>query len=174
MTDKPSSILTHLMSLPTSEQVSTLMRCCGSSQWAQKLTAQLQKLTHDEALYECSDQIWSALTREDYLEAFSHHPQIGANLTELRKRFASTSDWSAGEQSGMNTANEDTIERLALGNTRYLDKFGYIFIVCATGKSAKEMLTLLESRLPNDPNIELEIAAREQAKITRIRLEKLL
>jgi 2-oxo-4-hydroxy-4-carboxy-5-ureidoimidazoline decarboxylase len=79
-----------------------------------------------------------------------------------------------GEQSGTSTASEETIKALSKGNKEYEDKFGYIFIVCATGKSADEMLAILESRLPNDPEKEIEIAADEQNKITRLRLEKLL
>jgi 2-oxo-4-hydroxy-4-carboxy-5-ureidoimidazoline decarboxylase len=149
------------------------MRCCGSTRWARALAHQLDSISDDEALFKTADELWSGLERSDYLEAFTHHPQIGADPAELRRRFASTSDWSAGEQSGMSVASEEVIQRLARGNATYLDKFGYIFIVCATGKSASEMLALLEARLPNQPEQELRIASGEQAKITRIRLEKL-
>jgi 2-oxo-4-hydroxy-4-carboxy-5-ureidoimidazoline decarboxylase len=127
----------------------------------------------DEALLALADEVWAQMGREDYLEAFTHHPQIGASPEALRARFASTSTWSAGEQAGVQAASEEIIERLAEGNALYLKRFGYIFIVCATGKSAAEMLALLEERLPNEPEEELLIAAAEQAKITKIRLNKL-
>jgi len=166
-------LLTLLGALSSEEQVATLMRCCGSSRWAEALSSELASIEHDEALFERSDQLWAALDRADYLEAFSHHPQIGADPEQLRARFASISDWSSHEQAGMSAADEETIQRLARGNAAYLERFAYIFIVCATGKSAAEMLALLEARLPNEPDEELRIAAGEQAKITRLRLEKL-
>jgi 2-oxo-4-hydroxy-4-carboxy-5-ureidoimidazoline decarboxylase len=91
----------------------------------------------------------------------------------LRKKFQRTQTWSASEQSGVSQADEDILERLVQGNQRYLERFGYIFIVCATGKSAEEMCILLEERMNNPLDLELDIAAAEQAKITHIRLEKL-
>lgn len=126
-----------------------------------------------QALLSEADRVWSALEARDYLEAFSHHPQIGADLAELQKKFAITAAWSASEQSGAATANVETLRALRDENRDYLARFGFIFIVCATGKSAEEMLALLRERLPNDPDTELQIAAAEQAKITRLRLEKL-
>ena len=123
------------------------------------------------ALFEAADHHWRNLEREDWLEAFSHHPQIG-------EKAASGSDshrrWAAGEQAGARIAAEDVKTRMARGNRSYYDKFGYIYIVCATGKSAEEMLALLENRLQNDPARELPIAAEQQRHITRLRLEKLL
>jgi 2-oxo-4-hydroxy-4-carboxy-5-ureidoimidazoline decarboxylase len=125
------------------------------------------------ALLALADRVWSGLEREDFLEAFSHHPQIGADLAELQKKFASTSAWSASEQAGTGSAERATLEALRDENRAYLERFGYIFIVCATGKSAAEMLALLRARLPNDFATELKIAAAESAKITKLRLEKL-
>ena len=127
----------------------------------------------DEAVLQAADDVWEELGREDYLEAFSHHPKIGADIESLRKKFQSTAAWSSGEQAGVSMADEETLRGLAKGNIDYEARFGYIFIVCATGKSAGEMLALLRARLPNPPDRELAIAAGEQAKITRIRLEKL-
>ena len=124
-------------------------------------------------LLDDAEEQWYKCSQEDWKEAFSHHPKIG-DIDSLKKKFASTANWAMGEQSGTSTAPEETIKALAKGNKEYEDKFGYIFIVCATGKSADEMLTILESRLPNDPEKEIEIAAEEQNKITRLRLEKLL
>lgn len=99
---------------------------------------------------------------------------IGANLDELRKKFADTSNWSEGEQSGVESASEDTLVALQAANIKYFERFGYIFIVCATGKSAKEMLDLLLQRIHNPLAQEIGIAAAEQQKITAIRLNKWL
>jgi 2-oxo-4-hydroxy-4-carboxy-5-ureidoimidazoline decarboxylase len=126
-----------------------------------------------ESLYETADKVWIWLYEEDWLEAFTHHPKIG-DIDSLRAKFANTKAWAEGEQSGVEAASEEVLQGLAAGNSAYEAKFGYIFIVCATGKSAGEMLAILNSRLPNDPAVELQLAAVEQQKITRIRLEKLL
>jgi len=125
------------------------------------------------ALLSEAEEAWARLEECDYLEAFAHHPEIGADLSELRKKFASTAELSLGEQAGATTASEETLLALRAGNRAYRERFGYSFIVCATGKSALQMLALLEQRLPNPADSELHIAAAEQAKITRLRLEKL-
>ena len=151
----------------------TLFRCCGSTRWADRM-ADSAPFSSRNDLHHVAIQIWNSLEKEDYLEAFKAHPQIGASVEELRKKFQQTSDWSSGEQSGMQSASEETIQALKVANAQYLERFGYIFIVCATGKSAEEMLGIIQARLPNDPEKELLIAAKEQEKITTIRLEKLL
>ncbi len=152
---------------------SALLRCCGASRWvAQMLERRPWK--SQSALYSDADEFWGGMGREDILEAFTHHPRIGADLDALRRKFATTASWSGAEQSGVSTANEEVLVALRDGNCAYEEKFGYIFIVCATGKSASEMLDILNRRLSHEPESELEIAAGEQAKITRIRLEKLL
>jgi 2-oxo-4-hydroxy-4-carboxy-5-ureidoimidazoline decarboxylase len=157
--------------LSESEKYDTLFKCCGSTAWANLMLTVFPADNLVEILL-AADEKWAQCEQEDYLEAFTHHPKIGdKNL--LREKFAATAVWASNEQSGVNTASDDVIDDLAKGNEDYEAKFGYIFIVCATGKSAEEMLALLESRLPNDPEKEIEIAAGEQAKITRIRLEKL-
>jgi 2-oxo-4-hydroxy-4-carboxy-5-ureidoimidazoline decarboxylase len=112
---------------------------------------------------------WFGLTERDWLEAFSHHPKIG-DRASLAARFPATHDLSAKEQSGVGSAQDDVITALAEGNEAYLERFGFIFIVCATGKSAEEMLALLRQRLGNERAAELRIAAEEQAKITALRL----
>jgi len=112
---------------------------------------------------------WFALSEPDWLEAFSHHPRIG-DRAALDARFPQTHDLSATEQSGIGIAGADALTALAQANTDYFNRFGFIFIVCATGKSAEEMLALLLSRLQNDRPTELRIAAEEQAKITALRL----
>jgi len=116
--------------------------------------------------------VWGGLGREDWLEAFAHHPEIG-DVDRLRERFGAGAAFSEGEQAGVEGAGEEVLRRLAAGNRAYREKFGHVFLVCATGKTAAQMLELLEARLPAEPAAELEVAAGEQAKITRLRLEKL-
>ena len=164
--------LHDLNMLPKAQLRQELLKCCGSSAWVEKVMNFFPIEDLVELLDDAEEQ-WYKCSPEDWKEAFSHHPKIG-DIDTLKKKFASTANWAIGEQSGASTASEETIKSLAKGNKEYEDKFGYIFIVCATGKSADEMLTILESRLPNDPEKEIEIAADEQNKITRLRLEKLL
>ena len=161
-----------LNDLSNEEAYSALMRCCGSQRWAHQMCTK-RPFSSTEEVFSSAEMIWNQLDKEDFLEAFSHHPQIGASRESLEKKFPSTKSWSAQEQAGMQQASEDVIDRLLRGNKAYLKAFGYIFIVCATGKSAEEMCVLLEERLGNNPEEELYVAAAEQAKITIIRLEKL-
>jgi 2-oxo-4-hydroxy-4-carboxy-5-ureidoimidazoline decarboxylase len=149
-----------------------LLKCCGSSNWSGQMT-RLRPFESIEELITTSDKVWSACTKSDALEAFSHHPKIGT-LKNLGKKFASTKEWAGKEQAGAAAGSRETLEALAEGNKRYEGKFGFIFIICATGKSATEMLTNLEKRLTNDAETELRIASAEQNKITHLRLEKLL
>ena len=147
-----------------------LHNCCGSNNWVKKMS-DARPYESLEAIFTLAENIWSRLDEEDFLSAFSHHPKIG-DTESLKKKFADTAHWAGNEQSGVNTATDDVIEALAKGNMEYENKFGYIFIVCATGKSAQEMLDILEARLRNEPDDELIIAAAEQAKITDLRLRK--
>jgi 2-oxo-4-hydroxy-4-carboxy-5-ureidoimidazoline decarboxylase len=149
-----------------------LMKCCGSSAWVNKMLPFIPADDMVELLEDAEEQ-WYKCSETDWKEAFAHHPKIG-DVESLTKKFATTAQWASGEQSGVNVAAKETIEALADGNKNYEKKFGYIFIVCATGKSAEEMLNILQSRLPNTPEDEIEIAAEEQNKITKLRLEKLL
>jgi 2-oxo-4-hydroxy-4-carboxy-5-ureidoimidazoline decarboxylase len=162
--------LSVLNALPADEARAALLRCCGSRRWADALTAR-RPFASAEELFAAAEEVWNGLGRDDWLEAFAAHPRIG-DVETLRKKFATTAAWCAGEQAGVAGAAEETLQALAEGNRRYEDRFGHIFIVCATGKSAAEMLALLRERLGNDPAEELRVAAAEQAKITRLRLEK--
>jgi len=166
-------IAAHLNALTEEDACATFHRCCGSIRWAQEMTA-ARPFVDDEMLFKRADEIWLRMRKDDILEAFTHHPQIGADKESLRAKFQHTHTWSAQEQAGVSHADEEVLDRLVVGNKAYLARFGYIFIVCATGKSAAEMCSLLEQRLPNAEDTELRIAAGEQAKITRIRLEKLI
>jgi 2-oxo-4-hydroxy-4-carboxy-5-ureidoimidazoline decarboxylase len=154
------------------EARAALERCCGASRWVDAMLA-LRPFADRAALFAAADRAFAVLARADWLEAFSHHPKIG-DLDALRSKFATTAGWAGEEQRGASAADEATLRRLAEGNRAYEERFGYIFIVCATGKSASEMLALLEARLGNAPEFELAVAASEQKKITRLRLEKLL
>jgi 2-oxo-4-hydroxy-4-carboxy-5-ureidoimidazoline decarboxylase len=149
-----------------------LARCCGAERWLEGMLA-AHPFASDEALFASAERLWQGLSRADYLEAFSHHPRIGEDVAALRERFAPSAGWASQEQAGVAAADVSTLEALAENNRRYFARFGYIFIVCASGKSAAEMSSLLAARLHNAPEQELAIAAREQARITRLRLEKL-
>ncbi len=148
-----------------------IFNCCGCTLWAKRLAAQFPFNSLAELKKE-SDAIWFSLSENDWKEAFTHHPKIG-DVESLKKKFASTAAWASNEQSSVQIATEQVLIDLKKGNDAYEKKFGYIFIVCATGKSADEMLAILNSRLPNSPEKEIKIAAAEQNKITHLRLEKL-
>ena len=157
--------------LTTHQAKEELFKCCGSSVWAEKLARKIPFNSTEELKRE-SDKIWNDCSDEDALEAFKHHPKIG-DIKSLEKKFASTKQWASGEQAGVNEASQNILQDLANGNEEYEKKFGYIFIVCATGKTATEMLALLQLRLPNSPDKEMKIAMQEQNKITHIRIDKL-
>ena len=147
-----------------------LHQCCGSESWVTKMLAMLP-VQHLDDLLENAERIWYGCNEADWKEAFTHHPKIG-DVDALKKKFFSD-QYAEKEQSSITEANKQTLKELADGNHFYELKFGYIFIVCATGKSAEEMLGLLNARLHNDPEKEIKIAMEEQHKITRLRLQKL-
>jgi 2-oxo-4-hydroxy-4-carboxy-5-ureidoimidazoline decarboxylase len=145
-----------------------LSRACGSSRWLDLMMAR-RPFGSAEALLSLARSEWFSLGEDDWLEAFSHHPKIG-DRASLETRFPWTHDLSAKEQSSLGSARGEVLTALAHANQAYLERFGFIFIVCATGKSAEEMLKMLHDRLNNDRATELRIAAEEQAKITARRL----
>jgi OHCU decarboxylase len=149
-----------------------LLRCCGSRRWAAEMAAR-RPFTSLEALMRDADRIWTSLEPADWLEAFAAHPRIGEGSHEGAARTASSASvsWSADEQSGV---TDDSRSRFAALNRQYEGRFGHIFIVCASGKTAAEMLRLLERRMENNPADELCAAAEEQRQITRLRLSRLL
>ena len=154
-----------LNAMPANAARAALTRCCGAGRWVAGMMGR-RPWASAAALYADAEATWAALGHDDFLEAFAHHPRIGA-------RADGTDDaWARQEQARVGDADGETRAALVEANERYLERFGYIFIVCATGKSAAEMLGLLEARLGNDPTRELAIAAGEQARITRLRLEK--
>jgi 2-oxo-4-hydroxy-4-carboxy-5-ureidoimidazoline decarboxylase len=168
MNDRSLALLNRL---PRGEAVAQLVKCCGARTWVEAMSDGLPVVSQ-HALLELAEACFDRLERDDWLEAFACHPKIG-DFNSLRMKFAGNKDWSAGEQAGVEAAEEETLRALAAGNAAYETRFGYLFIVCATGKSAAEMLDLLRQRLCNNPTDELPVAAREQRKITQLRLEKL-
>jgi 2-oxo-4-hydroxy-4-carboxy-5-ureidoimidazoline decarboxylase len=173
---------------PLKTAADELERCCGSRKWIEAMLEARPFLSFD-TLADTADRAWRRLSPADWQEAFSHHPQIGAKTGAKSGTNASvqsviprsgagladrdSGDWATEEQKGTANASEQTLKKLADGNRTYEERFGYIFLVCATGKSADEMLAILESRIGNPPETEIKIAAAEHEKITRIRLEKL-
>lgn len=147
-----------------------LLRCCGSERWAREVVAS-RPWPNLEALAEAADKIWCEVTTVDRLQAFAAHPRIGESGRAGR---AGGQSWSSQEQSRVEAASHDARERLAAANDDYEARFGFIFIVCATGKSAEEMLAIVNERLRHSREEELGIAAEEQRKITRLRLTKLV
>jgi OHCU decarboxylase len=169
---KMAENLARLNALDAAEAERELLKCCGSNAWARRLAAR-RPFRETRELWTAADEIWWSLDAEDWLEAFAAHPKIGGRRA-AREQDAQASAWSEQEQSGARDAEQATLDELAEANRAYEEKFGHIFIVCAAGKTAGEMLALLRARLPNDASTELRNAAEEQRKITRLRLEKLL
>jgi allantoicase len=163
--------LSRLNSAPLADARLMLTDCCGSQTWVTKMLACVPFANAADAV-EAADKIWSELGVEDWLEAFRHHPSIGAKRGK-KEQSAAARQWSKGEQSVAQTADAETLARLAAANRKYRERFGYVFLVCATGRSSDDILRNLRERLPNDVETELRIAAAEQRKITRLRLEKL-
>jgi OHCU decarboxylase len=155
--------LGDLNALPEPAAVATLLRCCGSSRWAAEM-ARRRPFADAETMLTAADEVWTGLGSADWHEAFGAHPRIGAG-------GAAVSAWSRAEQSAVTDASR---HRFAALNRAYEARFGHIYIVCATGRSAADLLADLERRLGNDPARELGEAAEEQRKITRLRLIKLM
>jgi OHCU decarboxylase len=164
--------LERLNALSQEEAESELLTACGSTIWARRMCE--ERPFHDlEELLAKADAEWWSLEEEDWLEAFSRHPKIGEKKSE-RAQNAEAQAWSEQEQAGTYSADYAMRRALVELNQEYAEKFGFIYIVCATGKTADEMLSILKERLRNDPETELRAAAEEQRRITHLRLEKLL
>ena len=165
-----SEVLGHWNELPQEEAAREILPCCGSGNWAAGMAS--KRPIHDElSLMETSDAIWRGLPESDWLEAFRSHPRIGESRAEVNSA-AQSSAWSEQEQQKAASADEAMKLALKWGNREYEQKFGHIFIVCATGKTAGEILEILRRRLHNDDATELQQAAEEQRKIMHIRLKK--
>jgi len=164
--------LQKLNRLPRQQAVKSFLDCCGSRQWAQQLAAR-RPFTGPAQLLSAADAIWLEMKARDWMEAFRHHPPIGGKRAKA-KQSSTANHWSAKEQSSAQQAAPELLSALAAENLAYAKKFGYVFLICATGKTSEEILQALRQRMPNDPEAELCIAAEEQRKITRLRLERLL
>ncbi|MBX9694901.1 MAG: 2-oxo-4-hydroxy-4-carboxy-5-ureidoimidazoline decarboxylase [Cyanobacteria bacterium] len=163
--------LSHINELEGTEAEEAFLKCCGSRRWASEMALHRPFHTPDELLHH-AERVWARLDETDWLEAFDAHPKIG-DVESLKKKYGATRNWSENEQSGVSSAEQSVIEDLAKQNSLYEERFGFIFIVCATGKSAAEMLEILNSRINNSRSDELTNAGAEQKKITCLRLEKL-
>lgn len=159
----------YLDALSDDEACAELSRCCGATDWVDGMLA-ARPFRSDAVLFETAQRLWWELAPAQWKEAFAAHPRVGERAT----RQSATREWSAKEQAGVAQATEATRVALAQGNRAYEARFGHVFLVCASGLSGDEMLQALKRRLDNTPAEELRIAAGEQAKITRLRLEKLV
>lgn len=148
-----------------------MMACCGSKRWAAAMVA-LRPIVSVEELSEAADRVWRAMQEPDWLQAFTCHPRIGERKAAVAP--AQSVAWSRHEQSSSNAASQRVLANLAEGNALYEQRFGFTYIVCATGKSAEEMLAILKHRLASNREAELQEAAEQQRQITQIRLGKWL
>ena len=162
----------RINAIPSEQAQAEFLKCCGSKRWAARMSAE-RPFENIEEMVTTADRIWWTLDSSDWLEAFDSHPRIGEKKAAAPVARESLS-WSETEQSGTHDSTQQTMEELAELNRKYQEKFGFIYIICATGKSADEMLAILRDRLGNDPATELRSAATEQAKITTLRLNKLI
>jgi allantoicase len=157
--------------LTVKESKKALLDCCGSAKWAEQMK-RLLPFRNEEEMIAAAESIWSELSHKDWLEAFRRHPQIGSKKAQ-GGQSSTARKWSAGEQATALQASAETLVALAAANKAYAKKFGFVFLICATGMTSDEILRSLQQRIGHAPETELHIAAAEQNKITRIRLEKL-
>ena len=157
--------LEKLNQLSPADLEAEFLKCCSSTKWAQAMVKRAP-FAQVEELLEHADQCWAVCREEDWLEAIQSHPRIGT-----AKKVGA---WSKQEQAGMATAEDETKRRMAQLNHEYFEKFGFTFLICATGKSADEMLQALEQRIQLSRTDELKNAAEQLGMINKIRLEKLL
>lgn len=156
----------HLNALPEADARRALLSCCASERWADGMLAQ-RPFADDGSVFARARAVWEGLSREDWLEAFAAHPRIGERQRAVGER-------ERREQAGVDSATAGTRRALDEANRAYEAKFGHVFLICAAGKSADEMLAAARARLRNDPETELRIGAEQQALITGLRLRKLV
>jgi OHCU decarboxylase len=167
-----SERLAQWNSVASEEAAQSILSCCGSHAWAQRMVAR-RPFDGSTALLEASREIWRSLDTDDWLEAFRSHPRIGESRA-APSAAAQSQEWSTQEQRQVTEGESAVRTALEQGNREYEERFGRIFIVCATGKSPEEILQILHRRLQNDEAVELQEAADEQQQITQIRLRKWL
>jgi 2-oxo-4-hydroxy-4-carboxy-5-ureidoimidazoline decarboxylase len=165
-------VLSRWNALPPGEAATEILSCCGSHAWATQMAA-VRPFADEQTLFAAADRCWQHLPESDWLEAFRSHPRIGEKHAQAKTTAASAA-WSTGEQSQMKDADAAILLRMQEGHRAYEERFGRIFIVCASGKQPAEMLQILERRLLNDPAAELLEAAGQQRQIMQLRLRKWL
>jgi 2-oxo-4-hydroxy-4-carboxy-5-ureidoimidazoline decarboxylase len=168
--NKKWRVLERWNSLPPLHAAVEIFPCCGSNFWARQMAA-VRPLEDENSLLAASDKIWIGLGEDHWMEAFAHHPRIG-NSAAPPTATALSAQWSSEEQEKIRAAAGDVLDSLAEGNRAYEARFGHIFIVCATGKSAHTILEILQRRLRNDQQTELHESAEQQRQITNLRLKK--
>ena len=164
--------LTRLNAMPYEHAVAMLLQCCGSPDWAERVAA-ARPFDDEDALFHSAERVWQTLPLDAVREAFDAHPRIGERKAAAPQTAAAQA-WSEHEQAGMRNAAPDMAAEMASLQAEYEARFGHIFLICASGRSADEMLAALRARLRNDPVTEMRIAAEEQRMITRLRLERLV
>jgi 2-oxo-4-hydroxy-4-carboxy-5-ureidoimidazoline decarboxylase len=167
-----SDVLMRWNGAPAEEAENEIMPCCGSRSWARGMAAR-RPLADEASLLIASDETWRNLGEADWTEAFRSHPRIGESRAE-QPGHARSAAWSATEQKDVATADDEIKSALAEANHDYERRFGRIFIICAAGKTAFEIMEILERRLQNDDRTELHEAAEQQRQITQLRLKKWL
>ena len=168
--NKKSNVLERWNSLALLHAAIEIFPCCGSNSWARQMAA-LRPIEDGDSLLAASDKIWRSLAEDHWMEAFAHHPRIGHSVAPSTAP-ARSAQWSGEEQQKVGAAGDDVIAALAEGNRAYEKRFGRIFIVCAAGKSAQAILDILQRRLRNDEQTELQESAEQQRQITSLRLKK--
>jgi 2-oxo-4-hydroxy-4-carboxy-5-ureidoimidazoline decarboxylase len=161
---RADAIARYLNALTEPDARAALLRCCGSRRWVERMLAG-RPFADDATLFTAAERVWWSLEPADCREAFAAHPRIGERAGDA---------WARAEQAGMAAADTEMRRAFIEGNRAYEERFGHVFLICATGRSADDLATELQRRLGNDPASELRIAAGEVAKITRLRLEKLV
>ena len=159
-----------LNNLNSSDAQQWFSQCCAAPKWFKGM-AITRPFTDFNAVIQAANGIWEECSTADFLTAFEAHPMIG-DVNSLRKKYAATKKMASNEQQGATDADDETLQNLASANLEYLNKHGFIFIICASGLSASTMLDALTLRLLNDTATEIKLAAVEQIKITLLRLDK--
>jgi 2-oxo-4-hydroxy-4-carboxy-5-ureidoimidazoline decarboxylase len=164
------SKLEWLNGLPLEEAKAWFLRCCGSGRWAEAMT-RARPFKSEPTVYSEAGWLWSQTGPDDWREALSHHSRIG---DPPQSREPASSAWAEQEQQGLRGSSQEVLQALAAAHREYEARFGFLFLISATGRSAEEILEQLRERMNNPPALELRLAAGEQAQITRLRLERLL
>ncbi len=172
MDERAPVSVSELDAMPAAEAEALLASCCGAREWVAGMLDR-RPFADESTLLRAADDVWWSLGPEDWREAFAHHPRIGERDAAVPQE-ARAAGWSLGEQADVRAAASSVRTLLRRNSALYEERFGHIYIVCASGRTADELLAILQARLKNDADTELRVAADEQAKITRLRLRKLV